>query len=152
MTSKQVATGTADTVTWVKELTVIRRIRRALAKKNHTLLITREGTHARRDLGLYAVLDADQEVIERNADLANLARFLGVLAPLEMIDPPLGRGWKHYVARQVTVEVDGVPCLYNEPVTRVYSTPEAARRAAEGIEDRTGLVLCGFDSRQGGRS
>jgi hypothetical protein len=133
-------------IRWVREATVIKRIRRALAAKGKTLLKTRKGTTAYRELGEYAVFD-ERHVLElKLVNIRLLAGNLGVLADDEGIDPPSNKGFRHYVARQVTVEVDGRPCLYNEPVTKDYTTPEAALKAAAWIEDREGLVLCGFDA------
>ena len=143
------ADGTTSEIRWVREGTVIKRIRRALAKKNHTLLITREATPARRELGLYAVLGADQTVIERNADLAKLARFLGVLAADELVDPPMDRGWLFYVGRYERVVVDGIECNYARPITREYTTEAAARKAVAHLTDREGLVICSFDTKGG---
>jgi hypothetical protein len=117
-----------------------------LAAKGKTLLKTRKGTTAYRELGEYAVFD-ERHVLElKLVNIRLLAGNLGVLADDEGIDPPSNKGFRHYVARQVTVEVDGRPCLYNEPVTKDYTTPEAALKAAAWIEDREGLVLCGFDA------
>lgn len=143
------ADGTTSEIRWVREATCIKRIRRALAKKNHTLLITREATPARRELGLYAVLGADQAVIERNADLAKLARFLGVLAADELVDPPMDRGWLFYVGRYERVVVDGIECNYARPITRTYTTEAAARKAVAHLTDRAGLVMCSFDAKGG---
>ena len=149
----QHADGTTSTVRWIREPTVIKRIRRKLAERNHSLLITREGTQARRELGEYAVLDADKKVLDKQVDLAKLARFLGVLAPLEMIDPPLGRGWLFYIGRYERVVVNGIECNHAKPITRTYTTEAAARKAVEHLTDRTGLVLCSFDAgAKGGRS
>lgn len=138
------------TVFWVKEATVIKRIRRKLAERNHSLLITREGTQARRELGLYAVLGADHGVIDKQVDLSKLARFLGVLAEDELVDPPMDRGWLFYVGRYERVVVDGIECNYARPITREYTTEAAARKAVAHLTDREGLVICSFDARHGG--
>ena len=137
---------TTSDIRWVKESTVIKRLRRALAKKNHSLLITREGTAARRELGACAVLDSDGNPLQTHAKLAALGRFLGVLADDERVDPPIHRGWLHYVARVRTVHVDGIEARYHERLTRDYTTQEAARKAAERIADRANLALCGYDA------
>ena len=144
--SVQHAAGTAETITWVREATCIKRIRRKLAARNHSLLITREGTAARRDMGEYAVLDADGHPLQTHADLADLARFLGVLADDERIDQPLNRGWKFYIGRYERVTVDGISANYARPITRTYTTEAAARRAVEHLVDREGLVICSFDA------
>ncbi len=140
------ADGTTGTITWIKEAAVIKRVRRALAARNHRLVITREGTQARRELGTYAVLAADGSVLQADADLTSLARFLNCLAADEHIEPPHDRGWMHYIARQERIVVDGIECNHARPLTRAYRTREAARRAAEGISDRENLLLCSFDS------
>lgn len=140
------ADGSTDTITWVRESTVIKRLRRALAKKNHSLLITREGTSARRELGEYAVLDSDGHPLQTHAELAALGRFLGVLADDERIDPPLNRGWLYYIGRYERVVVDGIEANYARPITRQYTTEAAARRAVEHLTDRDGLVICSFDA------
>jgi hypothetical protein len=131
---------------WVREATVVKRIRRKLAERHHRLIITREGTAARREWGLYAILDAGGEVLQRNANLADLARFLGVLAADEVICPPLDRGRKFYIGRYERVVVDGVEAAYARPITRAYTTEAAARRAAERLADLEGLVICSFDA------
>ena len=140
------ADGTADSVTWVREASVIKRIRRKLAERNHRLIITREHTQARRDMGEYAVLDADGDVLQRDANLADLARFLGVLAADERIDPPLNKGWKFFIGRQERVVVDGIEANYARPITRTFTTEAAARKAVAHLADREGLVICSFDA------
>lgn len=130
---------------WVREATVVKRVRRKLAERHHRLIITREGTAARREWGLYAILDAGGEVLQRNANLADLARFLGVLATHERIEPRGFQGWRHYVGKVETVIVDGVSASYARPITpRTYTTEAAARRAVEQLDDREGLVICSF--------
>jgi hypothetical protein len=151
--SVQHADGTTSDIRWVKEPTVIKRIRRKLAEQGKSLLKTRIGTTAHRELGEFAVLNSKHEVEIKLVNLRLLAMNLGVLANDERIDPPSNRGWLHYVARQTTIEIDGVTQIYNQPVTKkAYTTPEAALKAAAHIEDRTGLVLCGYDAQAGGRS
>ena len=140
------ADGSTDTITWVREATVIKRIRRKLAERNHRLVITRLGTQARVELGEYAVLNDQGEVLDKDCNLADLARFIGVLAPEEMIDPRVDKGWRFCVARREQVEIDGKKYLHNKPLTRGYSTEEKARQAAAHIQDRTGLVLVSWDA------
>lgn len=60
------------------------------------------------------------------------------------------KGWRFYIARYEEIEVDGIKAKYAKPLTRDYSTEKAAIRAAEGIEDREGLLICSFDTRQNG--
>lgn len=135
-----------DTVFWVREATCIKRIRRKLAERNHRLVITRLGTQARVELGEYAVLNDQGEVLDKDCNLADLARFIGVLAPEEMIDPRVDKGWRFCVARREQVEIDGKKYLHNRPLTRDYSTEEKAKQAAAHIQDRTGLVLVSWDA------
>ena len=140
------ADGATDTVRWVREATCIKRIRRKLAERNHKLLITREGTAARRELGEYAVLDSDGHPLQTHADLAALGRFLGVLADHEAIEELPTKGWLFYVARQTRVVVNGTAANYARPVTREYRTEAAALRAAAHITDRDNLLICSFDA------
>ena len=141
------ADGTIGSITWVREATVIKRIRRKLAERNHAFVITREGTQARRELGLYAVLAADQTVIHKDADLAKLARFLGVLADDEAIDPPPLKNWRFYIGRYERVIVDGIEANYAAPITKEYTTEAAARKAVEHLTgaERDNLLICSFD-------
>lgn len=142
----------SDSITWVKEQTVIKRVRRALAAKGHYLQKSRIGTDACKELGEYAVLDDRFIPLSTRCKLPELAKFLGVLADDEAIDPPTNLGWLYHIARQTTVTVEGVPCIYNQQITRDFTTEKAARKAAEGIEDREGLVICSWDAsnRKGG--
>jgi hypothetical protein len=142
----QYADGTTGTITWVKEPAAIKRVRRALSARNHRLVITREGSQQRIDLGLYAVIDADQTVIQKDADLTALARFLGVLADGEHIMPQPERGWLYYIGRYERVVVDGISANYARPITRTYTTEATARRAVAHLTDREGLVICAFDA------
>ena len=140
------ADGSVGTITWIKEAAAIKRVRRKLAERNHRLIITREGSQQRIDLGEYAVLDGDGHPLQRHADLSALARFLGCLADGEQIEAPPLRNWNFYVARYEEVEVDGMKAKYAKPITREYTTEGAARRAVAHLKDRTGLVICSFDA------
>ena len=140
------ADSTTDTITWVREASVIKRIRRKLAERNHHLVITRLGTQARVKLGEYAVLNDQGEVLDKDCNLADLARFIGVLAADEMIDQPLNRGWRYYIGRTERVMVDGISANYARPITRTYTPEAAARRAVAHLADREGLVVCFFDA------
>lgn len=131
---------------WVKESTVVKRIRRKLAARNHSLLITREGTAARRELGQFAVLDSDGHPLQTHADLAALGRFLNVLAANEAIEEPIHKGWLFYVARQTRVFVNGAEANYARPVTREYKSESAALKAAAHIADRDSLLICSIDA------
>lgn len=145
--------GTKTSIVWVKEQTVIKRIRRKLAERGHYLQITRAGTDARTELGEYCVLDDRFVPLTTDCKLPELARFLGVLADDERLDPKPNKGWMYHIARQTTVTVEGVACIYNEQITKDFTTEKAARKAAEGIDDREGLVICSWDAsnRKGGK-
>ena len=137
----QLADGTAQTVFWVREAAVIKRIRRKLAKRNHRFVISREATRARTEFGLYSILDANGDVLQRDANLADLARFLNVLADHETLEPARERGWRYHVCKRVAVEHDGITRVCVEPITKTFTSEKAAWKAAEHIEDRHGLVL-----------
>ena len=118
--------SSSDSITWVKEQTVIKRVRRALAAKGHYLQKSRSGSDAHTELGEYCVLNDRFVPLSTHCKLPELAKFLGVLADDEMVDIPHGRGWVHQVVR--LSQVDGV--IYSTPISRAYSTKEAAERAA----------------------
>ena len=140
------ANGTTDSITWIREATAIKRLRRHLAKSGCTLHISREGSADRQRHGEYFIRDDGGHLIDDKINLSAWMRSYGLLAPLEMIDPPLGRGWLFYIGRYERVVVDGIECNHAKPITRTYTTEAAARRAVEHLTDRTGLVLCAFDA------
>ena len=142
----QHADGTTSEIRWIKEATAIKRLRRHLAKSGCSLHITREGSSARHQHGEYFITEEDGRLVDDKINLAAWLRAYNLLADQEMIDPPLNRGWLHYVARVRTVHVDGIEARYHERLTRDYTTQEAARKAAERIADRANLALCGYDS------
>ena len=144
------ADGTTSTIRWVREGTVIKRLRRFLAKTGCTLHISREGSADRQRHGEYFIRDQDGDVAHDNVNLEEWLRSCDLLADDERIDPPLDRGWLFYVGRYERVTVDGIDCNYARPITRTYTTEAAARRAVEHLTDRTGLVICSFDARHGG--
>lgn len=117
---------TASEIRLVNQGTVVKRIRRKLAERGHYLQITRAGTDARQELGEYCVLDNRFVPLTTDCKLDELARFLGVLDKDELIDTPHGRGWVHQVVRLTTVN----GCIYSTPISRTYTTVEAAKRAA----------------------
>lgn len=106
----------------------------------------REGTAARRELGRFAVMGERHEILSAGCELEPLARFLGVLADEERVEPPAWRGWRHYIGRNEAVVVNGVSVVYARPITQTYTTEAAARRAVEHLVDREGLVICSFDT------
>ena len=141
------ADGTTQTATWVRLPMLVKRIRRHLAKRKHSLLISSEGTQARVEYGQYAVLDEHQQILSANCHLPDLARFLGVLADDEIVEPPANVGWRFHVARKHSGIVDGQTVKWLERLTRDYRTERAARKALENMEDRAGLVIIGDDAR-----
>lgn len=141
------ADGTVSTVTWVRQATVIKRVRRHLAKRKHALLISSEGTQTRDEYGQYAVIGVDGIPLQKNADLVSLSRYLGVLAADEMVEPPAEAGWRFHVARKHSEVIDGRAVKWLERLSRDFRTERAARKALEAIEDRVGLCVIGDDSR-----
>ncbi len=130
---KQV-TESASEIRWVREATIIKRIRRRLALHGQSLVKTREGTAEKRENGIYAIADESHEIIIKSVKLDGLARGLGVLGADEQIDPPMIRGWKFYIARQVAEDVGGKRSIHVVRITKDYTTPAAAWRAAEGFD------------------
>lgn len=122
---------------WVREATVIKRIRRKLAERGHSLLITREGTSGRRELGQYVVLGERHQVLSADCKLDSLARFLGVLGYDERVELPPLRGWKWYAGRHRVEIVNGIRFHYVDRLTRDYTSEQAlaAAMAKAGITD-----------------
>ena len=75
--------------------TLVKRIRRKLADRGHSLLITRDNSQDRQALGRYAVLDAARVVLQKNAEIEPLARYLGVLAEHESVAASVLTGVAH---------------------------------------------------------
>ena len=131
----------------------VKRVRRHLAKSGASLIKSKPGTKAWRELGDFSIRDASGEVLMKSVNLRSLMEAAEILADDEMIELPGFSGWRWYVARQTAVKNGGQTVLCNEPLTRVYFTEKQARRAAESIADKSGLVICSFDAsgRSGGR-
>lgn len=131
----------------------VKRARRHLAKTGASLIKSKPGTKAWRELGDFAIADASGEVLMKSVNLRSMMQAAGILADQERIELPGFSGWRWYVARQTAVKNGGQTVLCNEPLTRVYFTEKQARRAAESIADKSGLVICSFDAsgRSGGR-
>ena len=85
MANTATSTGEIRPTVTVSIPTVIKRIRRKLAERGHSLLITRDNSQDRQALGRYAVLDAARVVLQKNAEIEPLARYLGVLAKHESV-------------------------------------------------------------------
>ena len=124
---------------WVKEATLIKRIRRKLAERNHSLLITRAGTAARREFGRFAVVGERHEILNAGCEIEALARFLGVLDDDERIELPPFRGWRWYAGKHRVKVVDGIRFHYVDRMTRDYSSEKALTEAMAkaGITDAT---------------
>jgi hypothetical protein len=140
------ADGSTGTITWIRRDSLVRRLRRHLAKKNHRLVISAEATASRDELGEYAVIGADGHPLQTHADLGKLARYLGVLADDELVEPPAGKGWVYQVAREHVEIVDGKRVRLRDRLTQDFRTEKAARKAAATIEDRAGIVIVGMDA------
>jgi len=155
------ADGTAIDFRWIKEPAIIKRVRRKLAERGQFLIKTREGTDARRELGegtdarrelgVYAVADENREVVLASLKIDSLARALGVLADDEKIDPPMSRGWRYYIGRQVSEDVGGKRAIHVVRITKDYTTPEAAWKAAEDFECDDLIEVGYLADRQEGR-
>ena len=143
--------GTASEIRWVREATVIKRIRRKLAEHGQFLVKARVGTDARRENGIYAIADEGHEIIIKSVKLDGLARGLGVLAPDERIDPPMNRGWRFYIGRQVAADIDGKRSIHVVRITKDYTTTQAAWKAAEGFEGDDLIEVGYLADRQEGR-
>ncbi len=142
--------GTASEIRWVREATIIKRIRRRLALHGQFLIKTREGTAERRENGTYAIADKANGIFAKSVKLDSLARALGVLADDEKIDPPMNRGWRYYIGRKIVT--DGAPkAIHTVRVTRDYTTPQAAWKAAEGFEGDDLIEVGYLADRQEGR-
>ena len=140
------ADGTESSIHWVRRDSLVRRLRRHLAKKNHRLLISAECSPARDELGEYAVIGADGHPLQVRADLDKLARFLGVLADDELVEPPAGKGWVYHAAREHVEIIDGKRVRLRDRLTKDYRTERAARKAVSGIDHQAGLVIVGMDA------
>lgn len=144
------ADGTTSTVRSVSEHAVIRRVRRRLAPRGHQLQVTRPDTDARTDLGEYAVMEGSCP-LETHCDLGELARRIGALANDEFLDPAPCKGWRHYVAKAEEDIVEGIKTVLMRPLTREYSTFDAALRAGKAIIDREGVGVISYNPLKGKR-
>lgn len=93
--------GNTPSVRPVSLQTLEKRVRRALAPRACSLLKTRPGTPDRNELGLYAVLDHKRMVVEKNANLEALARYLGVMDEEEAIADTVPEKWLPVTVRIV---------------------------------------------------
>ena len=132
----------------------IKRTRRHLAKTGATLIKSKPGTKQWAELGDFSIKDASGEVLMKSVNLRSLMQAAEILADDEIIELPGFSGWRWYAARQIAVKHEGKTVLVNEPLSRVYFTEKQARRAADRIADKAGLVICSFDAsgRSGGRN
>ncbi len=137
---------TTSEITWVKESTAIKRLRRHLAKSGCSLHISREGSAERQRHGEYYIRDEDGRLVDDKISLESWLRAYGLLVDDERIEPPPEKGWRYFVARYRIVQVDGVNARYAEPISREFTSRSAANRAAQGISDRDDLVLVAYDA------
>ena len=140
------ANGTTDSITWIREATAIKRLRRHLAKSGCSLHITREGSPDRQRHGEYFIRDQEGHLIDDKINLEAWLRAYNLMADDERIEPPPEKGWRYFVARHRIVQVDGVNARYAEPISREFTSRSAANRAAQGISDRDDLVLVAYDA------
>lgn len=135
---------------WVREETLIKRLRRKLATLDLVLHRNRPGTAERGRYGEWSVSSPDCGVIWHNVTLLELARDMRVLATHERIEQP-PRLRKHFVARHAVVEIDGTKVLREERLTRDFTSLDSAMRAASHM-DGSAVVIVSYDadSRQEG--
>jgi hypothetical protein len=126
--------------------TAIKRTRRHLAKTGAKLIKSKPGTKAWREFGDFSIRDASGEVVMKSVNLRAMMQAAEILDDHEIIELPGYSGWRWYVAREIAVQNDGQTVLCNEPLTRVFFTEKQARRAADRIVDKAGLVICSFDA------
>lgn len=148
-----IGASAAITFKYITLDSAVKRTRRHLAKTGATLIKSRPGTKAWAELGDFAIKDASGEILMKSINLRSMMQAAEILADDEMIELPGFSGWRWYVARQIAVKHEGKTVLVNEPLSRVYFTEKQARRAADRIADKAGLVICSFDAsgRSGGR-
>jgi hypothetical protein len=129
--------------------TAIKRARRHLAKTGASLVKSKAGTKAWRELGDFSIRDASGEVVMKSVNLRAMMQTAKILADHERIELPNQPGWRYYVARQVSVQIDGATHYRNEPLSKLYFTEKQAIQAAESITDRDGIVVVGFNAAGG---
>jgi hypothetical protein len=129
--------------------TAIKRARRHLAKTGASLVKSKPGTKSWRELGDFSIRDASGEVVMKSVNLRAMMQAAEILADDEIIELPNKPGWRYYVARQVSVQIDGATHYRNEPLSKLYFTEKQAIQAAESITDRDGIVVVGFNANGG---
>ncbi len=129
--------------------TAIKRARRHLAKTGASLVKSKPGTKSWRELGDFSIRDASGEVVMKSVNLRAMMQAAEILADDEIIELPNKPGWRYYVARQVSVQIDGATHYRNEPLSKLYFTEKQAIKAAESITDRDGIVVVGFNANGG---
>jgi hypothetical protein len=133
------ADGSTRTINLVATPTAIKRVRRKLAQRNHQLVVTREGSQARIELGEYAVLDADRDVLTKDAELTSLARFLGVLSDNEMLEPPQEKAWRYFGVESVGI---GESITYRR-ITPIYRSERKVRESLANLPANGRLQIVG---------
>ena len=148
---KKHVTGASAAITfrYISLDSAIKRVRRHLAKSCATLIKSKPGTAAWRELGDFAIKDASGEVLMKSVNLMSLMQAAEILADDERIELPNKPGWRYYVARQIAVQEGGKTHYRNEPLSRVFFTERQAIRAADSIADHDGVVVVGFTANGG---
>lgn len=140
----EICPASTDPVIWVQEATVIKRVRRKLSDRGHTL-------RQSRTKGTFDVLDQDRKVLSAGSSLANLAEFLGCIEPSEQIEPNPFKDWGFCLARNIQREIDGsTVMLVAEPISIYFRTEKAARQAAAALTDGDDVFIVGKRVRRGG--
>jgi hypothetical protein len=129
--------------------TAVKRARRHLAKTGAKLIKSKPATKSWRELGDFSIRDASGEVVMKSVNLRAMMQTAKILADHERIELPNQPGWRYYVARQVSVQIDGATHYRNEPLSKLYFTEKQAIQAAESITDRDGIVVVGFNAAGG---
>jgi hypothetical protein len=111
----------------VSRPTIVKRIRRKLAERGNTLLITRDNSQDRQALGRYAVLDAGRVVLQKDAELDSLARFLGALADDESIEAD--HQWHSVIINITDSAAISVPHRFD-----ILASTEADQESLDAIE------------------
>ena len=147
---KQVTGASAEiTFRYISLDTAIKRTRRHLAKSGATIIKSKPGTAAWRELGDFAVKDASGEVLMKSVNLTSLMQAAEILADDERIELPNKPDWRWYVARHVVAHQDGKTHRRNEPLTKLFFSETQALRAAEAFDGIDEIVVVGFNQKGG---
>lgn len=139
----------ATTFRYVSLDTAVKRLRRHLSKTGATLIKSKPGTKAWRELGDFAIRSSSGEILMKSVNIECLMQTAELLADDERIELPNRPGWRYYVARHVAVQEGGTTHYRNEPLSKVFFTERQAMRAADGISDQRGVVVVAFNANGG---